>query len=263
MFEKAGKRKISMLMAPVSLAAGLLLGTLSANAGTYVTSSTGETVYGGFKECWKAASGTTKNVPYCGDVISTAAQPEPIPTQRDSDSDGVVDAIDQCPGSLYGAIVNSFGCFVDQDNDGVADSQDRCPGSVTRAKVDDQGCVQITASTGDSLRFVLGPFALNKANTLLKNSADKAELGRIAQKIKAFQTQGTKRIHILGYTDSIGPEGYNLKLSERRAQTVADYLAGKGVRNITVKGMGETAFIGDNNTLEGRAKNRRIEIIAQ
>ena len=54
-----------------------------------------------------------------------------------------------------------------------------------------------------------------------------------------------------------------MKLSERRAQSIADYLANLGVRNITVKGMGETSFVGDNDTSEGRAMNRRIELIAQ
>ena len=260
MFKKAGKRNFLMLMAPVSLAAGLSLGTLSANAGTYVTSSNGEVVYGGFQECWNAVSGTNKDVPYCGDV-SVAPEPvAPAPSPAmDSDSDGVIDAIDECPSSLYGAIVNSFGCFEDSDNDGVADSQDRCPGSPVGANVNAAGCVPIVSA--GTLRVVLDNFAFDKANTIVVQAADLAKLDRVADQLNAMPS--STQISVVGYTDSIGPEAYNLGLSERRAQRVADYLATKGVSNITVKGMGETSFIGDNDTPEGRAMNRRIEIIAE
>ncbi len=262
MFKKAGKRKFLMLMAPVSLAAGLSLGTLSAHAGTYVTSSNSEVVYGGFDECWNAVSGTTRNLSHCGDVTASPIAPvtpiDPAPAM-DSDSDGVIDAIDECPSSLYGAVVNSFGCFEDSDNDGVADSQDRCPGSAAGANVDMQGCALIT--TDQTLRVVFNNFAFDKADTIVIKPADQAKLANVAQQIQAMQ-RGTQ-VNILGYTDSIGPEAYNLKLSERRAQSIADYLANLGVRNITVKGMGETSFVGDNDTSEGRAMNRRIELIAQ
>jgi OOP family OmpA-OmpF porin len=259
MFKNVGKRNFLVLMAPVSLAVGLSLGSFSANAGSYVTSETGETVYGGFQECWHAVSGTTKNVPYCGDVVSSSLQPVQITSVADSDSDGVVDSVDECPESLYGAIVNSFGCFEDSDNDGVADSQDRCPDSAVGADVNAQGCASVVAN--GPLREVFDHFDFNKVNTIILKEADKIRLDTVADRIIAFAD--APQVHVLGYTDSIGPEAYNLKLSERRAQTIADYLANLGVRNITVKGMGETSFVGDNDTPEGRALNRRVEIVTQ
>ncbi|MEL6711307.1 MAG: OmpA family protein, partial [Pseudomonadota bacterium] len=100
------------------------------------------------------------------------------------------------------------------------------------------------------------------ANTVLLRPFDKEKLQNIAKTITSL-SGGDKQVQVIGYTDSIGPEAYNLKLSERRAQTVADYLASQGVRNITVKGMGEADFVGDNDTSEGRALNRRVEVIAQ
>ena len=232
MFKKAGKRNFLMLMAPVSLAAGLSLGTLSANAGTYVTSSNGEVVYGGFQECWNAVSGTTKNVPYCGDITVTPEPVAPTPAPAmDSDGDGVIDAIDECPSSLYGAIVNSFGCFEDSDNDGVADSQDRCPGSPVGANVNAAGCVPVV--TPGTLRVVLDNFAFDKADTIVIKSADQAKLDIIAEQLNAMSSG--VQVSILGYTDSVGPEAYNLELSERRAQSVADYLAKQGVvRNLSL-----------------------------
>ncbi len=69
-------------------------------------------------------------------------------------------------------------------------------------------------------------------------------------------------VEITGYTDSSGPAAYNQKLSERRAQSVADYLVSGGVDagRLTVSGMGEENPVADNSTSEGRALNRRVEV---
>lgn len=66
---------------------------------------------------------------------------------------------------------------------------------------------------------------------------------------------------VSGHTDNVGGDAPNQALSERRAKTVAGFLASKGVdaKLLTSKGYGETAPMADNATEEGRAKNRRIE----
>lgn len=68
-------------------------------------------------------------------------------------------------------------------------------------------------------------------------------------------------IEIIGHTDNIGSDPYNLKLSLRRAETVRNYLVANGISNdrLEVKGMGESEPIADNATVEGRTLNRRIE----
>lgn len=69
-------------------------------------------------------------------------------------------------------------------------------------------------------------------------------------------------IEVAGHTDNVGAAGYNQQLSERRAQSVANYLAGQGInqqRMITV-GAGLTRPVADNSTEAGRAQNRRVEI---
>src|SRR5690606_26330646 len=69
-------------------------------------------------------------------------------------------------------------------------------------------------------------------------------------------------IEVAGHTDSIGSDAYNLQLSQRRAQAVASYLASQGVKNerlITV-GAGEAYPIASNDTEQGRAANRRVEL---
>lgn len=70
---------------------------------------------------------------------------------------------------------------------------------------------------------------------------------------------------VIGHADSTGKDDYNLKLSQRRADAVADYLGAKGVASarLSAVGRGESQPIADNSTLEGQAKNRRVEIRLQ
>jgi len=65
-----------------------------------------------------------------------------------------------------------------------------------------------------------------------------------------------------GYTDSVGTDAYNQGLSERRANSVKDYLVGKGVdaSRLSTVGYGETNPIASNDTADGRALNRRVEL---
>ena len=69
------------------------------------------------------------------------------------------------------------------------------------------------------------------------------------------------RVEIQGYTDNIGPETYNQQLSERRANSVRDYLVAKGINpsRLVAKGCGESIPVANNSTPEGRSLNRRIE----
>lgn len=69
-------------------------------------------------------------------------------------------------------------------------------------------------------------------------------------------------IDVMGHTDSTGSDAYNLELSQRRAEAVANYLALRGVTRsrIATMGYGEQYPVASNDTAEGRALNRRVEI---
>jgi len=70
------------------------------------------------------------------------------------------------------------------------------------------------------------------------------------------------QIMVIGHTDSVGSMSYNQMLSERRAGSVRDYLAAKMAElEITAEGRGESEPVADNATAEGRAQNRRVEVI--
>lgn len=97
---------------------------------------------------------------------------------------------------------------------------------------------------------------------------DKAELSAQAaprlDKLAGFLTQFPERQMLIeGYTDSVGNEAYNLTLSERRAQAVRDALVERGVGSarITARGYGKAHPVADNGSPDGRAMNRRVEIV--
>ncbi len=72
-------------------------------------------------------------------------------------------------------------------------------------------------------------------------------------------------VNVDGYCDAIGGFAYNLKLSQRRADAVAGYLEGKGIaaNRLITHGYGKTHFVATNATPEGRAENRRVELVPQ
>jgi len=106
-------------------------------------------------------------------------------------------------------------------------------------------------------------FEFNSANLA---AADKQELDVVNQQIEAFRPllrQNVAHMNVIGHTDSVGPEAYNQKLSERRAQAVADYFATEGEvpqETLRVSGRGESEPIASNDTDAGRAQNRRVVI---
>ncbi len=110
----------------------------------------------------------------------------------------------------------------------------------------------INTVTGGPIAFGHDGFSLT--------SEDDPILTQVAEKLKACSTAHAT---INGYTDNRGTEAINIPLSTQRAGTVADFLVSHGVARdqLTVKGLGSTNPVADNDTTEGRAKNRRVEIV--
>jgi outer membrane protein OmpA-like peptidoglycan-associated protein len=182
----------------------------------------------------------------------------------DSDGDGVPDYLDKCPNTPTGVKVDVNGCPLDSDGDGVPDYLDKCPNTPMGVQVDADGCpikketviivqpkeIESVVLNGDANfefnKSVLLPNAYpvldSLVSTMLKHHDYKWEIG--------------------GYTDGIGSVNYNIKLSQRRAQAVVDYLVSKGVdrNNLKVVGYGKANPIATNDTPEGRSMNRRVEI---
>ena len=165
----------------------------------------------------------------------------------DSDGDGVPDYLDQCLGTAAGVSVDDSGCPLDSDGDGVPDSQDRCPDTPKGATINDMGC---WAFEGLVL-FVYGKYDI------------KPEGYPILDEVVSVLKQNPEvKLEIQGHTDSIGSAEYNQRLSENRAKAVMDYLVRHGIEpgRLRAKGYGFTQPVALNDTEEGRAKNRRVEL---
>jgi peptidoglycan-binding protein ArfA len=112
--------------------------------------------------------------------------------------------------------------------------------------------VAITAVTGGPIEFATDGFSLTPA--------DEPILTQVSEKLKACPTA---HVTLNGYADNSGVEVINIPLSTQRAQKVADFLVAHGVAvpQLVVKGLGSANPIASNDTAEGRAKNRRVEIV--
>ncbi|MFH1686434.1 MAG: OmpA family protein [bacterium] len=172
----------------------------------------------------------------------------------DSDFDGVADYLDQCPHNAVGATVDTVGCPVDTDGDGVPDGLDDCPHTLTGMTVDRRGCID--------LAMLAEPMVLNIDYSSGSFEIDPKTRGRLEALARLLLFVADVRLEINGYTDNIGLPTANQKLSEKRANRVRDFLVAQGVDEARMKvfGRGETNFVASNQTAEGRAKNRRVEI---
>ncbi|MBR57648.1 MAG: flagellar motor protein MotB [Myxococcales bacterium] len=184
----------------------------------------------------------------------------------DNDEDGVPDRADKCPNDPEDKdnIADQDGCpEQDADNDGVLDAQDGCPLEPENINgcEDTDGCPEAKKVCVTSKKIVITEkifFATNRAR-ILKKSHDLLE--EVAQVI--LNHSEIELIEIQGHTDSRGSDSYNRKLSEKRAKAVHRFLSRLGVPRgrIQYQGYGEEQPIADNETDEGRAKNRRVEFI--
>lgn len=115
------------------------------------------------------------------------------------------------------------------------------------------------ARNGDDIRLVMPGDVTFETNSANLDSKFFEVLDSVATVLKEYKST---LISVAGYTDSTGSAEYNQILSERRASTVALYLNSRGVvkERLAAVGHGEEKPVADNNTTEGRAKNRRVEI---
>ncbi len=153
-------------------------------------------------------------------------------------------------GALLGAVIGgAAGAIIGNQMDKQAQRiEEELPG----AQVERVGeGIQVTFDENSGVNF-----AFNSAD--LTDEA-KGNLDKIAQVFLEFPDT---ELMIEGHTDSTGPEDYNMKLSERRAKSVYNYLKSQGIQasRMSVTAFGETAPRYDNETKEGQAKNRRVEI---
>lgn len=137
----------------------------------------------------------------------------------------------------------------DSDGDGVPDNIDQCPNTPHGVQVDAVGCPLKGSITLEGVNFEYNSAALTVASN--------APLDAVADGLKKHPRL---KVEIQGHSDSTGSLAYNMKLSQRRADSVRDYLVHSGAseEQLVTKGYGPTQPVASNKTAEGRAKNRRV-----
>ncbi len=184
----------------------------------------------------------------------------------DTDGDGYEDEKDGCPMDPedFDGFQDEDGCpDNDNDQDGILDPVDQCPfdPETVNGYLDEDGCPDNapTRVVVEKQRIVITEkifFEYNKAD--IKPISFEL-LDEVTQAIQDHPN--ITLIEVAGHTDSDGSESYNQKLSQRRAQSVVDYLIQGGVdpSRLMAKGYGESTPIDTNETTEGKARNRRVE----
>ena len=174
----------------------------------------------------------------------------------DTDKDGVFDGPDKCPDTPEGVAVDADGCPLDTDKDGVPDYRDKCPNTLPGIKVNKRGCPLRRKEDLDYLKKGI-QFEFDSAKLLKSSYPTLDDIIALLEKIPEV------KLEVQGHTDIVGTEDYNQKLSEDRAHSVTDYFESKGIAGERLRaiGFGTRVPVADNVTDEGRAKNRRVELI--
>ncbi|MEA1916038.1 MAG: OmpA family protein [Campylobacterota bacterium] len=166
----------------------------------------------------------------------------------DDDGDGVPNMSDKCLTTKEGLNVDESGCCTDCDSDGVLDAKDKCPNTPENFPVDKDGC----------------EYSVDlKINFEVASSQIKQESSPDVEKFAEYMIQYPNySVEIIGHTSSTGELEDNMILSNNRAEAVRDVLVNSGIESSRMKtsGVGPNSPIGDNDTEEGRAENRRIEV---
>jgi len=156
-----------------------------------------------------------------------------------------------------GALLDANGCAFDSDGDGVVDGLDQCPGTPVGATVDSKGCELVVGTTIVSLTGV--NFETNSAvlTAHAKSELDTA-INTLADAIDVVN------VRVEGHTDNRGATAYNETLSLHRAESVIHYLVNHGgidAAKLIAVGMGEGSPVASNDTSAGRAMNRRVDFV--
>ena len=185
---------------------------------------------------------------------------------RDNDFDEIPDADDDCPMSTedFDGWQDEDGCPEDDnDQDGLLDFEDLCPNraEVTNGFKDEDGCPDdIIAVVSDDKIIILEKILFKyRKDRILRKS--RPVLEAVAKTL--LETPRILKVQVGGHTDSKGSERSNQRLSEKRAKAVVKALKKLGVSGdrLSYAGFGESQPVAENESREGRQRNRRVEFV--
>ena len=175
----------------------------------------------------------------------------------DTDGDGVLDSKDKCP-DVAGPASNN-GCPTDRDGDGIADNVDACPDVPGIASL--KGCPKVEVPTAEEQKQ-LNSYAKTILFDTGKASIKKESAKVLNDIVEILKKYPQAKFSIDGHTDSVGSDASNQRLSEGRALSVKSFLVENGIDEfrLSSQGFGESKPVASNDTRDGKAQNRRVEI---
>lgn len=183
----------------------------------------------------------------------------PVP---DSDGDGMNDEADACP--TVAGDINFNGCPVpDSDGDGVPDNEDKC--TTEPGTKENNGCPVIEVKRDTITKVIEEKVTLAAKNIFFSaasNELTEESIAPLNEVLKVLTAHPSLKLQIEGHTDSSGRAEMNQKLSQRRAESVKNFLTDRGIdpARLTAVGYGSSKPLQSNETPEGRKQNRRVEL---
>ncbi len=213
----------------------------------------------------KDGDGIPDDIDQCPDVAedNDGFEDEDGCPDYDNDKDGIYDSQDECPDDPEDrdGFQDMDGCpDPDNDKDGIPDLSDACPNNpetVNQYK-DEDGCPD------DKPKEIRQKLVLSGVNFKTASAELLEESYYVLERVfNSLEAYPHVRVEIAGHTDSQGSNEYNRALSYDRAKAVRNYLVMRGISpdRIVARGYGEDRPVASNETAEGRAKNRRVEVV--
>ena len=215
--------------------------------------------------------GLLDNHDYCPDdpeTVNGFEDSDGCPDDADADGDGIPDSEDECADVPEDRdnFEDEDGCPEgDNDGDGIPDEDDRCrnEAEVLNGVDDDDGCpdeglVLLDKARNEIIIYEMVYFELGRAVIL---PASHRVLDAVKDVLEAHPE--IRKMEIQGHTDKQGTADSNMKLSQERADSVRDYLIGRGIAGtrLTAVGYGESKLIEPGDDDAAHARNRRVQFI--
>ncbi len=200
--------------------------------------------------------------PFEAGVASDDPKKHGCPPPPDSDGDGIADPDDACPkeAGVANPDPKKHGCPSDRDGDGIIDAVDACPDQAGDADPDPKkhGCPKVVITEKEITILERIEFDNNKATIRPVSDPILNAVLRVLKQHPEFT-----KVRIEGHTDDRGSNKHNTKLSQRRAESVVNWLFGGGIakERMIPMGYGEDKPIADNKTADGRQTNRRVQFM--
>lgn len=233
-----------------------------ANTEAYLTDSSGQVVLNGDGECWRTSRWTPEKSGECdadAKAASVSSMVSPVTQENTPQQAEQVEPVEQQSAQTEQVEQVTQAEQVEQST-----QAEQVPPPVTEAPIPapvSSEMEQAEAPAAESIN--ISGEALFEFDQAEVKPDERQKLSEVIDKIKGQQE--VVEVVITGRADAIGPEAYNQELSKKRAENVKELLLSEGITSerVVIQALGEDQPVASNNTEDGRAQNRRVDISVQ